>query len=284
MRHLFFFVLSLLFLSSCKSLQYRLPDDAIYSAFAKADLPTTISYVKIDSMDLKVRVQSVTQTKTIYNIVFLHGSPSSLTAWQAYLKDSLLHGTVNLHAVDRPGYGYSDFGKEMTSIDTQTKVISEVIDQLNLENVIAVGTSYGGPVAARLPKENDQIKAVVMVSPAIDPDHEKRVWQSDFTQWWLTRWLVPTGYRVAGDEKTVHAQELAAIEKDWSQINVPVLHIHGDSDELVPYINVDYSKTVFSNVEVITIPNLGHEIAWKRPDLVIPYLLEMVERLKKQSR
>lgn len=253
----------------------------LYIPSSRSDLPTTISYIHIDSLDLNIRVQSVTQGVENYNLLFLHGSPSSLTAWQAYLKDSLLHGTVNLHAVDRPGYGYSNFGKQMTAIDTQTKVISEVIDQLNLENVIAVGTSYGGPVAARLPIENNQIKAVVMVSPAIDPDHEKRVWQSDFTQWWLTRWLVPTGYRVAGDEKTVHAQELASIQNDWSKVNVPVMHIHGDRDELVPYINVVYSKAVFSNVEVITIPNLGHEIAWKRPDLVIPYLLEMVERLKK---
>ncbi|WP_397298844.1 alpha/beta fold hydrolase [Nonlabens ulvanivorans] len=280
MRLLFFFLLGILFLSSCKSLQYRLPDEAIYSAFAKADIPTSISYVEIDSLDLKVRVQSVTQGIEDYNLVFLHGSPSSLTAWQAYLKDSTLRHTAKLHAIDRPGYGYSNFGKQMTSIDTQTKVISEVINQLNLKNVIAIGTSYGGPVAARLPIENDHIKAVVMVSPAIDPDNEKRVWQSDFTQWWLTRWLVPTGYRVAGDEKTVHAQELAAIEKDWSQVNVPVMHIHGDRDELVPFINVAYSQSVFSNVEVVPISGLGHEIAWARPELVIPYLLEMIKKLK----
>nr|WP_042296612.1 alpha/beta hydrolase [Nonlabens ulvanivorans] len=280
MRLLFFFLLGILFLSSCKSLQYRLPDEAIYSAFAKADIPTSISYVKIDSLDLKVRVQSVTQGLEDYNLVFLHGSPSSLTAWQAYLKDSTLRHTVKLHAIDRPGYGYSNFGKQMTSIDTQTKVISEVINQLDLKNVIAIGTSYGGPVAARLPIENDHIKAVVMVSPAIDPDNEKRVWQSDFTQWWLTRWLVPTGYRVAGDEKTVHAQELAAIEKDWSQVNVPVMHIHGDRDELVPFINVAYSQSVFSNVEVVPISGLGHEIAWARPELVIPYLLEMIKKIK----
>ncbi|WOI22935.1 alpha/beta fold hydrolase [Nonlabens ulvanivorans] len=280
MRLLFFFLLGLLFLSSCKSLQYRLPDEAIYSAFAKADIPTSISYVEIDSLDLKVRVQSVTQGLEDYNLVFLHGSPSSLTAWQAYLKDSTLRHTVKLHAIDRPGYGYSNFGKQMISIDTQTKVISEVINQLNLKNVIAIGTSYGGPVAARLPIENDHIKAVVMVSPAIDPDNEKRVWQSDFTQWWLTRWLVPTGYRVAGDEKTVHAQELAAIEKDWSQVNVPVMHIHGDRDELVPFINVAYSQSVFSNVEVVPISGLGHEIAWARPELVIPYLLEMIKKIK----
>ncbi|MBF4984392.1 alpha/beta hydrolase, partial [Nonlabens mediterrranea] len=252
--------------------------------FAKADLPTNISYVEIDSLDLKVRVQSVTRGIEDYNLVFLHGSPSSLTAWQAYLQDSLLNSKADLHAVDRPGYGYSNFGNELTSIDTQTKVISKVINDLQLNNVIAVGTSYGGPVAARLPIENKQVKAVIMVSPAIDPDNEKRVWQSEFTQWWITRWLVPTGYRVAGDEKTVHAQELAAIEKDWSQINVPVLHIHGDKDELVPYINVNYSQAVFSNINVVTITGLGHEIAWARPELVIPYLLEMVERLKQAEQ
>lgn len=280
MKQLFFCLGVLLCFSSCTVLQWRSSDEEIYTTFAKANIPTSITYVRIDSLDLDVRIQSITKAQDNYNLVFLHGSPSSLSAWNGYLKDSTLHNQVNMHAIDRPGYGYSNFAEELTSIDVQAKVISHVIQERNLQNVITVGSSYGGPLAARVAIENDKVKGVIMISPAIDPLNEQRIWQSSFTQFWLTRWLVPTGYRVAGDEKTTHAKELAKIENDWSKVTVPVLHIHGDADDLVPYINVAYSKKVFSDIEIITTPDTGHEIAWARPDLIIPYIFEMIETIK----
>lgn len=280
MRLLYVSLCALFFLTSCSRLQWRNTDTEIYTAFAKADIPTTISYVAIDSLDLRVRIQSITEADTNVNLVFLHGSPSSLSAWNKYLKDTTLTQKVGLHAIDRPGYGYSNFGKALTSIDTQAKVISAVIREQQLENVIAIGSSYGGPLAARLAIENDRIVGVIMISPAIDPENEQRIWQSDFTQFWLTRWLVPTGYRVAGDEKTVHAKELALIENDWSQVKVPVMHIHGDKDDLVPLINIEYSERVFDNVEIIITPETGHEIAWSRPELIKPHIFKMIETVR----
>lgn len=268
-------------MSSCSYLQWRDTDEEIDIAFAKASIPSKISYVTIDSLDLKIRVQSITREEQNLNLVFLHGSPSSLSAWNGYLKDSTLANKVNMHAIDRPGYGYSNFGDAITSIDTQGKLISAVIKERGLENVIAIGSSYGGPLAARLALENNAVKGVIMISPAIDPENEQRIWQSDFTQFWLTRWLVPTGYRVAGDEKDTHAAELALIADDWSKLEIPVIHIHGDADDLVPYVNVEYSKKVFSDIEIVTTPDTGHEIAWARPDLIKPYIWEMISRLEK---
>jgi len=261
-------------------LQYRASNDEVYNAFAKASVPTTIDYYTVDSLDLKVRVQHVTAEGNEVNLVFFHGSPSSNYAWHRYLKDSSLGIAANMHAIDRPGYGYSNFGKSMPSLEKQGEVMSALLEHYDLKNVIAVGTSYGGPVAARLAAINSRVKGVVMISPAIDPKNEKRIWQSDFTQFFLTRWLVPTGYRVAGDEKTVHAAELAKIEKDWDNVRVPVIHIHGDADDIVPYINVEYSEKVFKNIEIITVPDAGHEIAWRRSDVVIPYLLKMIQRIR----
>lgn len=282
MRLLYFTLSVLFFLTSCSRLQWRDTDTEIYNAFAKADIPTTISHIEIDSLDLSVRIQSVEEGDSRVNLLFIHGSPSSLSAWNKYLKDTTLIHKVSLHAIDRPGYGYSNFGKAMTSIDTQAKVISAVINEKNLENVITIGSSYGGPLAARLAVENERVAGIIMISPAIDPQNEQRIWQSDFTQFWLTRWLVPTGYRVAGDEKTLHAKELALLENDWSKVEVPVMHIHGDKDELVPLINIDYSRSVFSDVEVFIKPGTGHEIAWARPELVKPHIFKMIEKVRKE--
>ncbi len=277
-KHLYLCCVMIL-LSSCTVLQWRASDQEIYERFENENIDTEISYFEIDSLDLKIRVQHIKQSDSNSNIVFFHGSPSSLSAWNRYLTDSLLISKANLHAVDRPGYGYSNFGNEITSIDKQAQIMSALLDKYELENVIAIGSSYGGPLAARLAVLNTKVKGVVMISPAIDPTNEKKIWQSKFTQWWITRWLVPTGYRVAGDEKTVHAQELARIEDDWDKVIVPVLHIHGDIDDIVPYENVYYTKKVFPNIKNITTPDTGHEIAWGRPDLIKPMLLDFMAHI-----
>jgi len=266
-------------LTSCTILQWRSSDTEIQAYFAEKDIPTEISYFDIDSLDLRIRVQHIKQSENDINIVFFHGSPSSLSAWNGYLNDTTFVKEATIHAVDRPGYGYSNFGDAMTSIDVQAKVMSKLLDHYNLDNVIAIGSSYGGPLAARLAYENDRVEGIVMISPAIDPTNEKKIWQSRFTQWWITRWLVPTGYRVAGDEKKVHAEELALIADNWDEVMIPVLHIHGDIDDIVPYENVHYTKEVFSDIEIITIPDTGHEIAWGRPDLIKPMILKFIEKV-----
>ncbi|MDC8005247.1 alpha/beta hydrolase [Aureisphaera galaxeae] len=273
-----FFIISLL--SSCTVLQWRETDEEIMKRHRKLNIPAQISYFEVDSLDLNIRVLEVSEQDKEINLLFFHGSPSSLSAWNGYMTDSLLMEKANLYTVDRPGYGYSNFGDEMTSIDLQAQLMSALISERKWENVIAIGSSYGGPLAARLAILNPDVKAVMMISPAIDPKNEKDIWASRLTQWWITRWMVPTGYRVAGDEKTVHAQELARLEKDWAILNIPVVHIHGDIDDIVPYENVHYTKKVFPNIEIITTKETGHEIAWARKDLILPHLVKLIEKVE----
>jgi len=280
-----FIVFSLAFIyissSSCTVLQWRETDEELQQKFKDSNIDSEISYFNVDSLNLRNRTLSVVTDTEKVNLVFLHGSPSSLSAWQGYyLSSTPLREIANIHAIDRPGYGYSNFGEEMTSIDTQAQVINAIINDKKLSNVIVIGSSYGGPLAARVNFLNKEVKASVMISPAIDPEIEKDIWASRFTQWILTRWLVPTAYRVAGDEKKVHAKELELIKNDWQSITTPVLHIHGNIDDLVPYENVNFSKENFQDIEIITIPEKGHEIAWKHPELIIPHLIKLIEKVQ----
>jgi pimeloyl-ACP methyl ester carboxylesterase len=269
--------------SSCTVLQWRKSDQEIQQKFNELKIASEISYFKVDSLDLNIRIQSVASNEQNINLVFFHGSPSSLSAWDGYLVNTTLREITNMHAIDRPGYGYSNFGDEMTSIDIEAQLMSALINNKKLTNVIVIGSSYGGPLAARVGFLNDNVKAVVMISPAIDPTNEKDIWASRFTQWKLTRWLVPTGYRVAGDEKVVHAKELALLENDWKSLQIPVLHFHGDIDDIVPYENIHFSKEHFQNIEIISIPNKGHEIAWKNPELIIPHLVKLIHQIQKKN-
>ncbi len=271
------------FFTSCTVLQWRSSDKEIAHYFKQKGITSSISYFNVDSLNLKVRVQHVTTSTKPVNVVFFHGSPSSLSAWNGYFNDSLFLKQANMHAVDRPGYGYSNFGKPIISIKQQARVMSDLITHYKLKNVIVVGASYGGPLVSRIAIENPNVKGVVMISPAIDAKQEKKIWASRFTQWWLTRWLVPTAYRVAGDEKTTHAKALQAIENDWSKVSVPVLHIHGNADDLVPYGNTTYTKAQFKDLKVITIPDAGHEISWSKPELVKPHIISLIHQVLENS-
>nr|WP_321222456.1 alpha/beta hydrolase [uncultured Psychroserpens sp.] len=278
------FILCLLYIlvssASCTVLQWRKTDDEILNKFKGLDIDTKITYFKVDSLDLNVRIQDITTKDNTINLVFFHGAPSSLSTWEEYLTDTTLIATANMHAIDRPGYGYTSFGKEMASIDAQARLFSAILDVKKLDNIIAIGSSYGGPIATRVAFLNPNIKAVIMISPAINPTIEKDIWASRFTQWKLTRWLVPTAYRVAGDEKNIHANELSLIENDWTKLNIPIIHIHGENDNIVPYENVHFSKKNFQNIKVISIPGKGHEISYKNVDLIMPYIIELISDIK----
>ncbi|WP_229792637.1 alpha/beta fold hydrolase [Ulvibacter litoralis] len=269
--------------TSCTVLQWRKSDQEIQKKFNHLEIESKISYVEVDSLDLKIRIQEIKSEGKNVNLVFIHGAPSSLSTWDGYLTDATLKATANMYAVDRPGYGYSNFGTPISSIDDQAQLMSAIINDKKLKNIIVIGSSYGGPIAARVGVLNANVKAVVMISPAIDPTNEKHIWASRFTQWKLTRWLVPTAYRVAGDEKKVHAKELSLIENDWKNLTIPILHIHGNTDNIVPYENIHYSEKTFQNIEVISISEKGHELAWKDSEFIINLITKRVLQIQKEN-
>ena len=268
------------FCSSCTVLQYRSSDEEILSTFKEKGVTTEIIYYTVDSLDLKLRIQKVTKTGHSANLLFIHGSPSSLTAWHTYMWDTSLQEKANLYAVDRPGYGYSDFGKSIPSIEKQAEILNSFIEKEQLTNVITIGTSYGGAIAAQMAVENGTIKGVILVSAAMEPNQEKSIWASRLTQWWATRWLVPTGYRVAGDEKTIHARELTRLEAGWKTLSIPLLHLHGDKDNIVPYGNLEYTQATFANAQTKGYPSIDHNLAWGHPDILIPEILKFIAGLK----
>jgi pimeloyl-ACP methyl ester carboxylesterase len=94
--------------------------------------------------------------------------------------------------------------------------------------------------------------------------------------------MVPGAMGVAGDEKFTHEAELEKIKDIWKEVKVPVLHIHGTKDILVPFENLEFSKRSFNAqyLETIVIPKGNHFIPWKNYDLVKGELLRMIEELK----
>ena len=106
-------------------------------------------------------------------LFFVHGSPGSWDAYKDYLKDSLLLKKFRMIAIDRPGFGYSNFG-EAEDLATQSKLIFEMIKSLDNKKPIAlVGHSMGGPVIVKMATENTNFYShIFILSGSIDPKAE----------------------------------------------------------------------------------------------------------------
>ena len=272
--------LSILLFSSCFRL--RVSDRKTSKKFQKQKAEVNFKRHSLVSVKYPVRVVSG-KFDSLQNaaIFFVHGAPGSSDNYYKYLKDSILLSKANLYSIDRPGYGFSNFGKAETSIVKQAEVTAEILNSLPEENIIVVGHSYGGPIAAYASLISPKIKNVIMLAPAIDPSNEKIFWIAYLAKWKLTKWMIPGAMGVAGDEKFTHVSELEKIKNDWEKIKVPVLHIHGTKDIVVPFENLSFSVKKFNPqyLDTIVLQKENHFLPWKRYDLVKQELIKMLEKI-----
>jgi pimeloyl-ACP methyl ester carboxylesterase len=250
--------------------------------FEKKKAQVNIKRYNLQTVDYPIRVVSgAFDAEKEIAIFFVHGAPGASDNYYKYLQDSALLSKANLYSIDRPGYGFSNFGKAGTSIKKQTEVVAEILDSLPEQKVIILGHSYGGPIAAYSSLLSSKVKSVIMLAPAIDPDNEKIFWIAYPAKWKLTKWMIPGAMGVAGDEKFTHEAELEKLRNVWQEVQVPVLHIHGDKDIIVPFANLDFSVQSFNAqyLDTIVLRKSNHFIPWKNYDLVKRELLKRVEKL-----
>lgn len=208
-----------------------------------------------------------TGADSLPTLFFIHGSPGSWDAFKDYLADSVLLAKFRMVAIDRPGFGYSDFGNAMNLAD-QSVVISLVMNTLyNGKPFYVIGHSLGGPLCVRLAIDNPgKISGLVLLSAAIDPALEKpEHWRKVFMNNPL-QYLVPGAFRPSNYELWYLKADLTQLETDMKNADLPFAWmVHGDQDNMVPYANVAYAKSHFNpqKLEVITINGANHFIPWQ---------------------
>ena len=215
-------------------------------------------------------------------VLFVHGAPSSLSFFNAFFKDTTLLSRARLVAVDRPGYGYSDFGWVETSVVRQAEYLQPLIDRYKKAPfLMVVGSSYGGSVSARLAMNNPgRVDHVVFVSSALGPGLERTYPISYLADSPLIRWTVPTLLRLANDEKLAHRQALEAILPDWPKIRANITMLHGQRDELVYPTNVPFAQKQLVNASVkqFLLPENRHDIVFNKREYMTDILLDILTR------
>ncbi|HEY0355079.1 MAG TPA: hypothetical protein VGC29_02675, partial [Flavisolibacter sp.] len=120
--------LFILFIIACfifdHFVQFRRTDAELMEIFAENHIPASIAYY--ETQGRKLRYASAGYDSAPATLLFLHGSPGSISYYGRRFKDSAMLEIFKIYAVDRPGYGYSGFGKPEPSIQNQAAMIRPV--------------------------------------------------------------------------------------------------------------------------------------------------------------
>lgn len=215
-------------------------------------------------------------------VVFIHGSPGSLSAFIDFMSDSVLLQKAMLISVDRPGFGASNFGQAEPSLQKQAAMLKPMLEEYK-ENrpIILVGHSLGGPLIARMAMDYPElIDGLVFVAASIDPALEpNEVWFRAPLATPFLKWILPRSFRASNDEIYKLKPELENMLPTWKNITVPATFVQGKEDSFVPYQNVDFAKRMLVNaqVKIQLLEGVDHFIPWSHPQLIRQATLEMLE-------
>ncbi|WP_298221742.1 alpha/beta hydrolase [Flavobacterium sp.] len=266
--------LYVLFCQSCMTM--RLSSKETHKYFDTLKIPFVSKSLKVDAHEIHYLQTGNADKPTLF---FVHGSPGSWDAYKSYLSDTLLLKKYRMIAMDRPGFGYSNFG-EAEDLPTQAQILEKFITQIdNHQQIVLVGHSLGGPVIVKMATDNPVLfQHLVILAGAVDPRAEKpERWRGVIMSKPL-RYLIPGTLRTANDELWWLKSDLVAMEPDLKKITADVVIIHGTQDPLVPYRNMAFMNKAFvkaKSIRNISIENANHFIPWEHFDLIRDALLDL---------
>jgi pimeloyl-ACP methyl ester carboxylesterase len=247
--------------------QMRWSDRKALSVFRHKNVPLEIIDTAISSRHIHGAICS--SNEALPMLVFIHGSPGSWFHYKNYMFDPALRQRFQIAALDRPGFGHSDFGRAL-NLEEQTKLLYPVLEELSIKGnrqLYLCGHSMGGPVVIKLIADYPKLcQGAIIVAGAIDVSQEKKEkWRYFFNKKYL-KWLLPGAFRPSNIELIYLKKDLIPLEKDFTKITCPVHFVHGDRDTWVPIENVAFGQRMLVNstrVSADTIFGADHQIPWK---------------------
>jgi len=263
-------------LAQCFIMRNRWSDNKAYGVFKSKDIPLTIFDTVINQRHLHYAVCGGDSLPTL---VFIHGSPGSWMNYMKFMWDADMRKKFRIVAIDRPGFGYSDFGKAI-HLQEQCKIIMPVLQKLKSnQQMFLVGHSMGGPMVVKLAADDPTLfSTIVIVAGALDINQEaKETWRKIMNVRPMY-WLLPGAFGPSNTELLYLKKDLLPLQNDFKNITCKVLFVHGDADTWVPIKNIAFGKKMMVNAASITADTLhgaDHQIPWKRHDELKNILLNL---------
>jgi pimeloyl-ACP methyl ester carboxylesterase len=261
-------------LSQCLIMRNRWSDGKAYKVFAQKNVPLQLLDTTINNHLIHYAVCGDTNLPTL---LIIHGSPGSWMNYMHYMWDTSMRKKFRIIAFDRPGFGYSDFGKAQ-NLQTQASLLLPVIEKLKtIQPIYLMGHSLGGPLVVLLASQKPTLFAkLIIVAGAIDVAQEKKENWRHVMNVKPFYWLLPGAFGPSNTELLYLKKDLITLQPAFTKITCDVLFVHGDKDTWVPIENIAYGKNMMTNASSIkadTIKNADHQIPWKNEERLKEILL-----------
>lgn len=235
-------------LVSCKSfdkvaLSSLYPYERVNEKHPPEEIPEGL--VQFDVEGIKA-VSKLSGKDTI--IIYLHGNGENI---YSVVKSGLLERIGSLCdfiAIDYPGYG-SSVGKPSEASLIMSTVYYAILAEMNNKKIVLMGYSLGGAVALQTAKYNIDLSTIILISTFSDLKTQIKE-------------LSPFGKHVSEEfylTNSYKGQDVA------TQINVPVLILHGTKDTIVkPYHAKELEKRLLFSIhrEIES----GHNDIFSKPE------------------
>lgn len=249
-------------------------------------------------------------------IVFHHGWPLSADDWDAQMMFFLGKG-YRVIAHDRRGHGRSTQTVDGNEMDTYASDVAQLVAHLGLTNAIHIGHSTGGGEVIRYVNKygKGKVAKAVLVS-AVPPymvvddrnpegvpmsvfddirhntQHNRAQFYQDITfpfygynreganvkkgiqdNWW--RQGMMGGIKAHYD--CIKAFSETDFTEDLKNVDVPVLVLHGEDDQIVPYKTTALkSAALLKNGKLITYPGFPHGMPTTEADTINKDILAFI--------
>ncbi len=269
------FVITVIALSLSSCFQFRMKDKKQAQQLEKYGVNAEFGFIEVADRAIHYTLAGKDSSKPL--VMFVHGSPGSSSNFLNFAKDSSLLSKYQVLLVDRPGFGYSDFGQSEPSLEMQAEMLAKVFASFYAEKKVLAGHSLGGPIICRIAMDSaNQVDGLLIVAGSVSPELEPRDRWRKPLNWKIIRWMFPRSFRVSNQEIIPAKEELEKMVPLWPNIKCPVIIIQGEKDNLVPPGNAIYAKEKLVNaksVELIMLKESNHFIPFKNPEIMTDALL-----------
>lgn len=262
---------------ACKLPVYVLTDKELDEHYKDKKTRPQLKYLSYKNLHI---YHAITGDTAKPLLLFVHGAPGNWYSSLKLLDDTLLQKSFRMISIDRVGFGKSNYGLSLPSVDRHVRYLEQIVAEYNTtgQPVYMVGSSYGAPIVASFATQNPfLVKELYMVSPVIDPETEKMFWFSYAAKLSLINFWLPRSLTVTSDEKSAHRREMRKLKPHLKNIRSKTYVLMGSKDWLAHPSNFTYLQKMLVNArqpEFIMIQDEGHTLLSDRPDVVKNLLLK----------
>jgi len=273
--------LCLFLMSRCESLKMRYEPGKLVADLSANGI-THAKLLRDTSAVGQLQYLEIDEDASLPLLVLLHGSPGALSAYEPYYTDRQLLDSFSMLAIDRPGFGFSDFGKAAPLLADQATAVANVLKQYPNRQKIMIGHSMGGPLLARLALDYPkQVDGMVMVAPSVSPMLEPAAGWRKFVNTPPIRWFTPPALRVCNQEIIPLREELDKLMPAWKKMDLQVTVVQGTEDQLVPMGNAAFVAESIGDMNLVKLSYVeggDHFILWTEVPLIREEILGVLAR------